>query len=161
MKRPAFKRSDIFRRLNAPYRVVFIDDESLEEVASYRLTMRQLYIVLSMGLVIALSVIVAILLITPLRYYIPGYGDDKARREIIYLKQSVDSLTDVVNAQHKYEENIRKVITGKVERKRDTTMLNVAQIKKEAAKNMLPMPEIKKDVSKTIRQENKKKEEKK
>lgn len=160
MKRTSFKRSDFLRRLNAPYRIVFIDDESLEEVASYRITMRKLYVLMSMGLVIALSLIVAILLITPLKYYIPGYGDDKARREVIHLRQNVDSLTDVVSAQNKYEENIRNVITGKVEKKRDTTMLNVNQVRKEAAKSMLPMPEIKKDVSKAIKQENKNKEQK-
>jgi hypothetical protein len=161
ISRPAFSRKDLFRRLNAPYRVVFIDDESLEEVASYRLTMRQLYIVLSTGLVVSLLVIVTLLLITPLKYYIPGYGNDKARLQVIKLKQNVDSLSDLVAAQHAYEENIRKVITGEVSTKRDTTMLDVKQVRKEAMNSLLPMPEIKKDVIQTIKQENRKAKKKK
>ncbi|RYD55681.1 MAG: hypothetical protein EOP56_15295 [Sphingobacteriales bacterium] len=154
--RPAFSRNDLFRRLNAPYRVVFIDDESLEEVASYRLTMRQLYIVMSTGLVVSLLVIVTLLLLTPLKYYIPGYGNDKARMQVIKLKQNVDSLSDLVAAQNAYEENIRKVITGETPVKRDTAMLDVKQVRKEAMNSLLPMPEIKKDVIQTIKQENRK-----
>lgn len=159
--KPVFRRRDLFRRLNAPYRVVFIDDESLEEVASYRLTMRQLYITFSTILVVSLIAIVIFLIATPLRFYIPGYGNDKARVQAMRLKQQVDSLSDVVKAQQLYEENIRNVITGNVKSPRDTTMLDMRKVKQEAMNNLLPMPEIKKDVIQSIRQENRKQAKKK
>lgn len=158
--RPVFRRRDLFRRLNAPYRVVFIDDESLDEVASYRLTMRKLYIVLSTAFVVSIIAVVSVLLLTPLKYYIPGYGNDKARVQVIRLKQQVDSLSDLVTAQNKYEENIRQVIAGEVPKHRDTAMLDLKQVRKEAMNSILPMPEIKKDVARSIRQENRKNEKK-
>jgi hypothetical protein len=97
MSRPA-RRRHIFKRLNTHYRLVFIDDTSLQEVASFRLTMRKLYILFSSIFVFVIVVTVAILLLTPLKYYIPGYAGGSDRREVIQLKRTVDSLTDLTAA---------------------------------------------------------------
>ncbi len=145
------KRSDIFKKLNTQYRVVFIDDESLEEVGSFQLTMRKLYILLSSMFVLVAVLTVCILLLTPLRYYIPGYGSNKHRMEVIKLKQNVDSLSDLVNAQHKYEENLRDVITGKTPVTKDTTPLDMKKVKEDEMKSMIPMKEVKKDALKEVR----------
>src|SRR5690606_7616533 len=113
------ERSGPFRKLNTHYRIVFIDDESLEEVSSFRLTMGKLYILLSTIFVIVSLIIVTIVLATPLKYYIPGYGSDKTRLKMIRLKQDVDSLSDLVTAQARYEENIRNIVTGQKPVKQD------------------------------------------
>jgi hypothetical protein len=139
--KPPVKRRDVFRRMNINYRVVFIDDESLQELASFRITMRKLYILLSSMFVVVVFLTVCILLLTPLRYYIPGYGSDKARVKMIKMKQTVDSLSDLVAAQQKYEDNIRSVVTGNVHMTRDTAMLDVSKLKQEAMNSMLPRTE--------------------
>ncbi len=141
MKKPILRRRHIFRRINTHYRLVFIDDESLQEVASFKLTMRKLYILLSSAFVFMVVVTVSILLLTPLKYYIPGYGGNTSRRQIIQLKQTIDSLSDLSQAQQKYEDNLRDVISGNVKMKRDTTMLDMKKVNQEAMKNMVPMNE--------------------
>lgn len=151
------KRSDIFRKLNTQYRVVFIDDETLEEVGSFQLTMRKLYILLSSMFVLVSVLTVCILLLTPLKYYIPGYGSSDARMQVIKLKQNVDSLSDLVFAQQKYEENLRNVITGKEEKPRDTARLDMKKVKEDEMKTMLPMKAIKKDAIEEVKKENRKK----
>jgi hypothetical protein len=148
------KRSDIFRKLNTQYRVVFIDDERMEEVGSFQLTMRKLYILLSSMFVLVAVLTVCILLLTPLRYYIPGYGSNKNRIEVIKLKQNVDSLTDLVNAQHKYEENLRNVITGKTDVQKDTVLLDMKKVKEDEMKSMIPMKEVKKDAIEQVKKDN-------
>ncbi|RYG49274.1 MAG: hypothetical protein EOO01_12625, partial [Chitinophagaceae bacterium] len=80
------RTSLLFRRLNAPYRVVFIDDESLEEVASLSLTKSKMYMLFSTLFVLIVMITVMILLFTPLKYYIPGYGRDQNRIEVINMK---------------------------------------------------------------------------
>jgi len=141
MKKPIRKRRDIFKRVNTEYRVVFIDDESLQEVASFKLTMRKLYTLLSSLFVLVAVVTVCIVLLTPLKYYIPGYGNNDSRRQIIQLQQTVDSLSDLAAAQQQYEDNLKDVITGKAGMKRDTAMLDMKKVNQEAMNNMMPMNE--------------------
>lgn len=140
MSRPA-RRRHIFKRLNTHYRLVFIDDTSLQEVASFRLTMRKLYILFSSIFVFVIVVTVAILLLTPLKYYIPGYAGGSDRREVIQLKRTVDSLTDLTAAQEDFENNLRQVIAGDVKMKLDTTKLDMKRVNQEAMKNLVPMNE--------------------
>lgn len=154
MKKPIRKRRDIFKRVNTEYRVVFIDDESLQEVASFKLTMRKLYTLLSSLFVLVAVVTVCIVLLTPLKYYIPGYGNNDSRRQIIQLQQTVDSLSDLAVAQQDYENNIKEVITGDVGKKRDTTMLDMKKVNQEAMNNMVPMnEEIKKGAIEKMEQQ--------
>lgn len=157
MKQRTPRRRDVFKRLNTHYRLVFIDDESLEEVASFRLTMRKLYILLSTIFVVLVFITVSVLLITPLKYYIPGYGSDKTRGQVIRLKRQVDSLNDVALQQQKYEENMRRVINGNVELKLDTQRLDVSRVRQEDMKNMLPTTDaIKKDAIEAVKRDNRK-----
>lgn len=157
MKQRTPRRRDVFKRLNTHYRLVFIDDESLEEVASFRLTMRKLYILLSTIFVVLVFITVSILLITPLKYYIPGYGNDKTRGQVIRLKRQVDSLNDVALQQQKYEENMRRVINGSVELKLDTQKLDMSRVRQEDMKNMLPTTDvIKKDAIEAVKRDNRK-----
>jgi len=154
------KRSDIFKKLNTQYRLVFIDEETLQEVGSFQLTMRKLYILLSSMFMVVAIITVCVLLLTPLRYYIPGYGDRKTHATVVRLKQTVDSLSDMVAAQQRYEENIRNVITGNVPTKKDTALLDVNKVKQEEMKSLLPITAIKKEAIEDVKKDNKKKKKK-
>ncbi|MBW7914140.1 MAG: hypothetical protein H3C54_10720 [Taibaiella sp.] len=135
--KPTRKR-DLLKRLNDNYRVVFIDDESLEEVLSFRLTMRKLYIIISTLFVLVAVATVSIVVLTPVKYYIPGYAGGKTRLEVVKLKQNVDSLSDLVAAQEKYQENLRAVITGNMKTPLDTTMLDLKKTRQEEINSLLP-----------------------
>lgn len=149
MSKRTSKRSAFFKRLSTQYRVVFINDDSLEEVASYKLTMRKLYILFSSLFVMVLVATFLLVMYTPLKYYIPGYAGGSTRSQIIRMKQRVDSLSDLVAAQEKYEQNIRNVITGDKALILDTSELNMKQYKEEEMKSLLPKTEeIKKDALK-------------
>ena len=141
------------KKLNSHYRLVFIDDESLEEVASFRLTLRKLYVLFSVVFVVVITLTVCLLLVTPLKYYIPGYGNNKANVQMLRLKSSVDSLSDLVAAQQEYEENIRNVISGKYDGKPDTTMLDMNQVRKEAMSIFPKNEEIKKKAIEEVKKE--------
>lgn len=143
MKRVAIsKRPTPFKRINAPYRVVFIDDESLEEVASFSLTKSKMYMLFSTLFVLIVIITVTILLFTPLKYYIPGYGSNNTHRQVIVMKKTMDSLADMVSAQQKYVANIRQLVGGGYEGPSDTTMLDMDKVKKEEMNSILPDPEI-------------------
>lgn len=134
----------VLSKVRKQYRIVFINDESLEEVASFRLTVQKLYVLFSTLFVVIVALTICVLLLTPLKYYIPGYGSNKTHVQVIKLKQRVDSLSDLVAAQQLYEANIRKVINGTYNGKPDTTMLNVKEAEKERMKSIFPVQDIKK-----------------
>ncbi len=60
-----------FKNLNAPYRMVFINEDSLEEVASFHLTKKSLYTLFSTIFLITILATVAVLLFTPLQILHP------------------------------------------------------------------------------------------
>lgn len=141
MKRANVKRPTLFKRLNAPYRVVFIDDESLVEVATFSLTKRRMYMLFSTLFVLTVIVTVMILLFTPLKYYIPGYGSNKNHIQVVKLRHQVDSLADITNAQQAYVADIRKVINGEFDGEVDTTMLDMNKVRTDAMNSIIPAPE--------------------
>ncbi|OJW84613.1 MAG: hypothetical protein BGO69_07780 [Bacteroidetes bacterium 46-16] len=155
MSKLAFIRSGILKKLNINYRVVFIDDESLQEVASFKLTMRKLYILLSTLFVVIVTLTVCVLLLTPLKYYVPGYGSDKTHMQVIRLKRNMDSLSDLVAAQQLYEDNIKNIVRGTYNGQPDTTKLDLNQVRKEEMSIFPQTDEIKKKAIEEVRQENK------
>ncbi|MCB9046010.1 MAG: hypothetical protein H6550_07710 [Chitinophagales bacterium] len=154
MEESTRKSKNFLRRLNDNYRVVFIDDESLEEVASYRLTMRKLYILICTLFVLVAIVTLSLVMFTPVKYYIPGYAGGKNRLEIVRLKQNVDSLSDLVAAQELYQENIRNIITGNMKTPLDTSLLDLKKTRQEEINSLLPASqEIMKQAAKSVKKE--------
>ncbi len=114
----------LWRRLNNRFRLTVLDEETLEEVASFQLTKRNVYIGICTLIVVLILFTGVLLATTPLKYYIPGYGDLKQRREYIKMNMKIDSLETLVNAQRKYLNNIQEVLNGKISVE-DTTLLNI------------------------------------
>jgi hypothetical protein len=154
--RPLFlKPPRLLKNLNAPYRMVFINDNSLEEVASFHLTKKSLYTLFSSIFLITILATVIILLFTPLKYYIPGYGSNAVRVQALKLERRVDSLTELVAANTRQAERIQRLIAGKDIALRDTAMLK-AELIHSAPESVLPAPDdIKQQAGAAIQKENK------
>ncbi|MBP1652990.1 MAG: hypothetical protein H6Q26_3147 [Bacteroidetes bacterium] len=116
-------------RVGNKYRLVIMNDNTYEEVTSFKLTRMSVYVALSTLFVLLVTITVATVVFTPLRYYIPGYGDLKQRREFIRLKMRTDSLETAINARDKYLDDIKQVIGGDFSTsKLDTTTLKVPKV---------------------------------
>ena len=133
--------------------MVFINEHSLEEVASFHLTKRSLYSLFSTIFIITILATVGILLFTPLKYYIPGYGSNETRMQAIRLEQQVDSLSRLVDAGQQHAARISAIIAGKDVRTRDTAMLK-PQLLKGPPQSILPdAEEIKAEATDAVIQE--------
>src|SRR5690606_36760326 len=115
-------------RLNHKYRLVIMNDDTYEEVTAFRLSRMSVYVALSTLFVLLVAITVATVVFTPLRYYIPGYGDLKQRKEFIKLKMRTDSLENAIIARDQYLNNIKQVINGDFTGKLDSTMLKVPKV---------------------------------
>lgn len=109
------------RQLRNRYRLVIMNDDTYEEVVTFKLSRLSVYVVLSSIFVILISCTVALIVFTPLKMYVPGYGNQSSRRELKMLKMRVDSLEQNMRYQDQYLLNLKKVLTGDVKAQYDTT----------------------------------------
>lgn len=120
-----FDTDSTLQRLRNRYRLVVMNDDTYEEVVTFRLSRLSVYITLCTIFVVLVGVTVALLVFTPLRYYVPGYGSSSDRSEMINLKMKVDSLDQQMKYRDKYFENIQNILKGGNTVQMDTTRLNV------------------------------------
>jgi hypothetical protein len=112
------------KRLRNRYRLVVMNDDTYEEVVTFKLSRLSVYIGLSTIFVVLVGLTVALIVFTPLKYYIPGYDDLKVGREYRQMKYRVDALETQVRNQAGYIENVKKVLKGDAVTL-DTTQLQV------------------------------------
>jgi hypothetical protein len=75
--------------------------------------------------VLLVGLTVALIVFTPLKYYIPGYDDLQLGREYKQMKYRVDSLEQQVTYQARYIDNVKKVLKGDEPLILDTTMIEI------------------------------------
>ena len=100
------------KRLKEPFRLVLMKEETLEEVGSYRLSLLNVYMLVSSVVVIVALLVIAIVFFTPVKRLVPGYADIGENREYMELYQKVATLQSQVEAQEMYNETFRNLITG-------------------------------------------------
>ncbi len=102
----------LLEKMRDKYRLVIMNDETFEEVTSLRLSPLGVYIFLS-SLVVGTAILMALLIVfTPLKRYIPGFGDFQRDAEIAQLTSKVANLEDEIKAHRAYNENFRKILVG-------------------------------------------------
>ena len=121
-----FDADTTLQRLRNRYRLVVMNDDTYEDVVTVRLSRLSVYITLCTIFVVLVGLAVALLVFTPLRYYVPGYGSGSDKRELITLKLQVDALEQQMEHRDKYLENIQNVLRGTTATvPLDTTQLNI------------------------------------
>jgi hypothetical protein len=117
--------SATLKRLRNRYRLVVMNDDTYEEVVTFKLSRLSVYVVLSSVFVILVGLTVALIVFTPLKQYLPGYGSQSSRKELQLLKIRTDSLEQSIRYKDSYLNNLKKVLSGNVGVQYDTTVLNV------------------------------------
>ena len=115
------------RRLQNRYRLVVMNDDTYEEVVTFKLSRLSVYIALSTIFVLLVGLTVALIIFTPLKYYIPGYDDLKIGREYQQMKYRVDSLEKEISNQANYIDQIKKVLRGETPATLDTVQLKTSK----------------------------------
>ena len=113
------------KRLRNRYRLVVMNDDTYEEVVTFKLSRLSVYIVLSTIFVLLTGLTVALIVFTPLKLYIPGYGDINATKELRDLKIRTDSLETSMKYKDQYLQSMKSVLQGDATIKLDTTTLDI------------------------------------
>jgi hypothetical protein len=104
------------KRLRNRYRLVVMNEDTYEEVVKFRLSRLSVYIVLSSVFVLLTVLTVALIVFTPIKYYLPGvgYGDARQAKEFRRLKIRTDSMENALKYKQQYFDDIRKVLQGRL-----------------------------------------------
>ncbi|MFN8244007.1 MAG: hypothetical protein U0X40_08135 [Ferruginibacter sp.] len=118
--------SGTLKRLRNRYRLVVMNEDTYEEVVKFKLTRMSVYVVLSTLFVLLVGLTVALIVFTPLKYYLPGVGYGNARqiKEFKLLKIRTDSIEDALNKKQRYLNDLQKVLQGNLP-KLDTNKLDL------------------------------------
>ncbi len=117
------------KRLRNRYRLVIMNDDTYEEVVTFKLSRLSVYVGMSVIFVMLVGLTVALLSFTNLKYMIPGYGNQGSLTELRQLKVRTDSLEQTLLLKQQYYDGIKKVLAGDADAvPRDTTMLNIPKV---------------------------------
>ena len=106
------RRKKFTKNLFKKMRLLVINEDTLEEKFSLRLTLMNVFVVLTLGAIIIISVTTYIIAFTPLREYIPGYSSSILKKSATELAIKSDSLETIVRQNNIYIESIKKVLNG-------------------------------------------------
>ena len=108
--------NNTLKRLRNRYRLVVMNEDTYEEVVKFRLSRLSVYIVLSSVFVLLTILTVALIVFTPIKYYLPGvgYGDARQVKEFRQLKIRTDSMENALKYKQQYFDDIKKILQGKI-----------------------------------------------
>jgi murein DD-endopeptidase MepM/ murein hydrolase activator NlpD len=116
--------------LKNKFRFVVLNDETFEEKFSLTLTRLNVWVFLSTVVVVLVMFTACAIIYTPLKYFIPGFGDYNYRSQIVALSFRTDSLESALEKRALWLDNINKVVNGKT----DTPARNISTAKSNQSK---------------------------
>ncbi|MBF2707250.1 peptidase [Flavobacterium soyangense] len=115
MSENRLKRRKLRNKLFTKNRLVILNEETFEELFSFKLNLMNVFISVTIGAILLISFTTYIIAFTPLREFIPGYSSSKLKRDATELALKSDSLTLALQRNEAYIKSIQKVLTGELE----------------------------------------------
>ncbi|GHT66665.1 peptidase M23 [Bacteroidia bacterium] len=107
-------RKEFWEKMRFEYKLSFLNENTLEEVFSFRLSRLTSFIILFLFAVFLITLTSFVIIKTPIRNYLPGYLDSDVRQEMIKNALTADSLETELAVQSRYLENIRAILRGDI-----------------------------------------------
>lgn len=99
------------RHWHTIYRLVLRKDDTLEEVGSYRLTLLNLYVLLSSIVLVTMGLMIVIIFFTPLKRLVPGYAMPSQHPDFIRLSKKVGTLETALEDYKQYYDHFNRMIS--------------------------------------------------
>lgn len=107
-------KKKISEKLLDKYRLVILNDDTFEEKLSFNLTRLNVFVVVTVAVILLIALTTVLIAFTGLREYIPGYSSTALKQRAVELAYKTDSLQTVVELNNQYISSIQKVLTGDV-----------------------------------------------
>ncbi|MDC1063721.1 M23 family metallopeptidase [Flavobacteriales bacterium] len=111
MEQKSFKNK-IVNFFNKNFRLVVINDETLEEEGFLKLNRLNIIILASVLLISAFVISFCIIVYSPLNKHLPGKSSELVQKELVKLTLKSDSLASALSISSLYLSNIESIIKG-------------------------------------------------
>ena len=109
------KKKNLRKKLFIKNRLVILNENTFEEIFSFRLTLMNVFVTLTLGTIFLILVTTFIIAFTPLREFIPGYSSSQLKKNATELAIKSDSLETALKKNEAYIKGIQKVLKGELE----------------------------------------------
>jgi len=106
------KKKNFVKRILAKYRLVVLNEDTFEELLSYKLSRFNVFLIVGLSAIFLISATYAIIALTPLREYIPGYDSTDLRRQAVENTYILDSLQQQLERNQRFIASFTQVLTG-------------------------------------------------
>ena len=115
-KKPKRNHSKLsfWKRIRFKYKLSFINENTLEEVWAVRLSQLSVFLMLAVFAFSLVAFTAFVIIMTPIRNYLPGYLDVEVRKSIMQNAMRADSLERMIQIQDLYLRNVTEIISGEV-----------------------------------------------
>ncbi|KOP37335.1 peptidase [Flavobacterium sp. WLB] len=111
----AKKKRNLRKKLFIKNRLVILNEDTFEEIFSFRLTLMNVFVMFTLGGIFLILVTTFIIAFTPLREFIPGYSSSQLKRNATELAIKSDSLETALKKNEAYIKGVQKVLSGQLE----------------------------------------------
>lgn len=112
MKRKNNKKSSFWKKWLATYRFVILNDENFEERFSFKLNRLNVFLAVSISVILLIATTFLVISQTALKEYIPGYDSSELRRQAIRNNDRLDALQQKLLRDQNYIKSVKKVLRG-------------------------------------------------
>ena len=96
------------------YRLVVMNEDTFEERFAVKLTRLNVFSLSSLAAIILIILTTLLIVLTPLREYIPGYSSAALQKQALNLSYKTDSLIKAINMNDLYIKSIKSALSGEV-----------------------------------------------
>jgi len=107
--------AEFTKNLDSTYTVVVMDEQGVNQPRRYEVHPKRILTAWGGSTFLVSLFMVSLVVFTPVRQLIPGYGTEAIRKAARVNDMRVAALSDSLRAQRKYIRHLRSLITGKVD----------------------------------------------
>jgi len=108
------RNKSFWKRIRFKYKLSFFNESMLEEVWSFRLSQLSVFLSICLFAGVMITITSVIIILTPIRNYLPGYLDVEIRKDILQNALRADSLEEKILIQSLYLENLMDILSGNI-----------------------------------------------
>jgi murein DD-endopeptidase MepM/ murein hydrolase activator NlpD len=153
MKIKENKLKPFLEKIHFKYRVSILNENTLEESWHIRLSRFSVFMYSSAAVLFTFILLTLLIVTTPIRYYLPGYGETGNRHKAIQESMLADSVVNQLKLQESYLQIISKIISGEI--KPDTIVSLDSVALKERAQVLLEKSKREKEFCEKFENEEK------
>ena len=111
---PSARIKKLYKNLKYKYRLVIYNESTFETEYSFYLS--QLNVILALCTMLLIGMVFSFVLITftPLKYYLPGFGEAGVRKQLRELMSETNALKKKARENELWADNIRQVLSGEL-----------------------------------------------